>query len=124
VYYNGDYSDNYRYSGIQPTRSNGDRYSGYGNTGSEDYGYSGSSQSSTGYSSNYAKRFLTNNKPQVNKGTSASKYKSGVKVKHVKFGEGTVITTRGEGDNMIVDVAFKGVGIKALAVKYAPLEIL
>ena len=33
-------------------------------------------------------------------------------------------TVKGEGDNLIADVAFKGVGIKSLSVKYAPMEII
>ena len=80
--------------------------------------------SGSGYSSNYAKTFLQGNKPKANVKTDAAKYKTGVKVKHVKFGEGTVIATKGDGDNMIVDVAFKGVGIKALSAKFAPMEII
>ena len=47
-----------------------------------------------------------------------------MKVKHAKFGVGTVIAVNGGGDNVIVDVAIVGVGIKSLAVKYAPLEIV
>ena len=31
---------------------------------------------------------------------------------------------RGEGDNIIVDVAFKGIGIKSLSAKFAPMEII
>lgn len=79
---------------------------------------------SGGYSSGYAKSMLNDGKPKANAGVNASAYKSGVKVRHVKFGEGTVITVKGEGDNLIADVAFKGVGIKSLSVKYAPMEIV
>ena len=80
--------------------------------------------SGSGYSSSYAKKFLSNNKPKQNSGVDASKYKRGIKVKHVKFGEGTVIDVKGAGDNLIVDVAFKGVGIKSLSAKFAPMEIV
>lgn len=80
--------------------------------------------SRTGYSSNYAKTFLSQTKPKTNAGNNSKGYKSGVKVKHAKFGEGTVIMVKGEGNNLIVDVAFKGVGIKSLSVAYAPMEIL
>lgn len=80
--------------------------------------------SNLGYSSNYAKSMLNTNKPKANVGAQFSKYKSGTKVKHVKFGVGTVIQVKGEGDNLIVDVAFLGVGIKSLSVKYAPMEII
>ena len=31
---------------------------------------------------------------------------------------------KGEGENVIVDVAFKGVGIKSLSAKFAPMEII
>ncbi len=78
---------------------------------------------SVGYSSSYAKSMLKDNKPQAVAGKGAG-IKTGVKVKHPKFGEGMVIAVKGMGDNMIADVAFKGVGIKSLSLKYAPLEII
>ena len=77
-----------------------------------------------GYSSNYAKSMLNANKPVANKNTDYGRYKSGAKVKHVKFGEGIVISVKGTGDNIIVEVAFKGVGIKSLSAKFAPMEIV
>ncbi|MBR2870671.1 MAG: ATP-binding domain-containing protein, partial [Clostridia bacterium] len=99
------------YGGKYPTR---DTYQ------TEDFG----SSYGGGYSLGYAKRFLSDNKPKVKASNGFSKYRSGVKVKHVKFGEGVVITTKGEGENLIVDVAFKGVGIKSLSAKFAPMEII
>lgn len=83
-----------------------------------------SNENTGGYSSNYAKRFLKDTKPKAVSNVSASKYRTGLKVKHPRFGEGTVIMVRGEGDNVIVDVAFPGVGIKSLAAKFAPMEII
>ena len=83
-----------------------------------------SNENTGGYSSNYAKRFLKDTKPKAVSNASDSKYRTGLKVKHPRFGEGTVIMVRGEGDNIIVDVAFPGVGIKSLAAKFAPMEIL
>ncbi len=77
--------------------------------------------STVGYSSGYAKSFLKGSKPQENLSVDISKYKSGARVKHAKFGEGVVIAVKGTG---IVDVAFKGVGVKSLSVKYAPMELL
>ena len=116
--FKGDYYKNSKYEGF-----GNDNYAsrGYGLDGFpiED----GDSGSYSGYSSNYAKTFLNSNKPKENK-ANIGKYKSGIKVKHAKFGEGTVIAVKGEGDNIIVDVAFKGVGIKSLSAKYAPMEIL
>ncbi len=83
------------------------------------------SNNTSGYSSGYAKTFLKTNTPQKSASNfNYSGYKSGVKVKHVKFGEGIVIATKGSGDNLIVDVAFKGVGIKSLSAKFAPMEIV
>lgn len=49
-------------------------------------------------------------------------FKAGDKVKHNKFGEGTVIQLSGSGDDVEVKVAFAGLGVKALILKYAPLE--
>ena len=31
---------------------------------------------------------------------------------------------KGQGESIVVDVAFMGIGIKSLSVKYAPLEII
>ena len=77
-----------------------------------------------GYSSSYAKNMLNFNKPKQNANANYSDYKTGTKVMHVKFGEGTVIMVKGQGESVVVDVAFKGIGIKSLSVKYAPLEII
>ena len=78
----------------------------------------------TAICANYAKSFMRSTAPKENKAVQADKIKSGVKVKHAKFGEGVVIAVKGSGDNLIADVAFKGVGIKSLSVKYAPMEIV
>lgn len=105
----------------EPYRSEGARYDGFGSSGSrDDYG---ESKSFSGYSSSYARNFLSGAKPKPAT-TSSATYKCGMKVKHSKFGEGTVITVKGEGVNVILDVAFKGAGIKQLSAKYAPLEII
>ncbi|MBE7081972.1 MAG: ATP-dependent DNA helicase PcrA [Clostridiales bacterium] len=79
---------------------------------------------SGGYSSSYAKSMLNANKPKANENFNKNEYKSGTKVRHTKFGEGTVIMVKGQGDNIIVDVAFKGIGIKSLSAKFAPMEII
>ncbi len=75
--------------------------------------------SSSGYNSSYAKSFLNSNKPKETS-SNISGYKAGAKVRHQKFGDGIVIKMDGD----IAEVAFKGVGIKKLAVKYAPMEIV
>ena len=92
---------------------------GFGQVYEEDDGYS----SSFSFSSKTANKYVQGNKP-VEQNNGSVQYKCGMKVRHKKFGEGTVIQVKQSGDNTIVDVAFKGVGIKALAVKFAPLEII
>ena len=84
-----------------------------------------STTSSHGYSSNYAKSMLNRSMPKVNENRANSgEYAIGIKVAHKKFGIGTVVGIEGSGDNLIADVAFKGIGIKSLSVKYAPMEIV
>ncbi len=82
-----------------------------------------SSPSSMGYSSGWAKNFSSGSKPEQ-KNTVLTGYKSGKKVVHSKFGTGTIIQVKGEGKNLIIDVAFPGVGIKSLAVAYAPIKLV
>ena len=52
----------------------------------------------------------------------ANKYSVGCKVRHPKFGRGTVIALKNGGS--VVNVAFEGQGIKELSASIAPLEIL
>ena len=73
-----------------------------------------------------AKRFLENQqkpKPQVSVDKFAE-YTVGRKVKHAKFGEGTIVAVKNAGGGKIVDVAFKGIGVKSLSVQYAPMELI
>ena len=49
---------------------------------------------------------------------------SGVKVRHVKWGVGTVISKEGSGENAQVKVAFPGLGVKTLILAYANLEVI
>ena len=53
-----------------------------------------------------------------------SAFRTGVRVRHPKFGDGVIISTRGEGSALIANVSFPGVGIKSLSVQIAPLTIL
>jgi DNA helicase-2/ATP-dependent DNA helicase PcrA len=53
-----------------------------------------------------------------------SVFRTGVKVKHPKFGIGTIINVRGAGSNTILDIAFEGLGIKQLSANLAPLSVL
>ncbi len=70
-----------------------------------------------------AKSFMQSSKPKVvNENTDG--YAVGKKVRHVKFGEGTIVAVKGSGNGKVVDVAFKGIGVKSLAVQYAPMELI
>ncbi len=53
-----------------------------------------------------------------------SKFIPGAKVKHPKYGIGTVIIVDGTGTSATVTVAFKDLGIKKFALLVAPLEIV
>ena len=57
-------------------------------------------------------------------GPQKAKYRTGQKVRHKKFGEGTVIESKLTGNDEEVSVAFADVGVKRLAASFANLEIL
>ena len=57
-------------------------------------------------------------------GKDLSFFRIGVKVKHPKFGVGVIVNARGTGNNMILDIAFEGQGIKQLSATLAPLNVL
>ncbi|MEM7336482.1 MAG: UvrD-helicase domain-containing protein [Chloroflexota bacterium] len=58
------------------------------------------------------------------RGPVTAQYQTGQRVRHAKFGEGTVIESRLTGNDEEVSVAFAGVGIKRLAASYAKLEVV
>ncbi|TLS36031.1 DNA helicase PcrA [Pseudalkalibacillus caeni] len=50
-------------------------------------------------------------------------WKVGDKAKHRKWGEGTVVSVKGQGESVELDIAFpKPVGVKRLLAKFAPIE--
>ncbi len=53
-----------------------------------------------------------------------SRFQVGVRVRHVKFGEGIIVNTRGAEKSLIVTIHFATVGNKELAAALAPLEVL
>ncbi len=111
----------------------GGGYGGYGGgsryqNGSEEF----TPSQSTGYST-AARSFLQSRKSApsakpVGAGGAQAVKTAAIKpktvIKHVKFGEGTVITVKGSGKDMIIDVAFKGVGVKSLVAALAPIEVI
>jgi DNA helicase-2/ATP-dependent DNA helicase PcrA len=55
---------------------------------------------------------------------AAPSFKSGQRVRHAKFGEGTVIESKITGNDEEVSVAFPGLGVKRLAASLANLEVI
>ena len=122
--YGNGYGDRARSnSGITRTKWNGNTYGGssYGSSGST-YGNrtANSQKSSGGFSYGGVAKAI---KP-TGGAKDVSVFKIGVKVRHPKFGNGTVVGVRGAGSNMIIDVGFEGLGIKQLSASLAPLTVL
>lgn len=59
----------------------------------------------------------------VTSGIAGSPYKGGERVKHPRFGSGTVVGVKGQGTQIEVAVQFESVGLKHLLVRYARLQI-
>lgn len=55
-------------------------------------------------------------------GGRARAFAEGERVRHPRFGWGTVVTSRGDGEELEVTVAFPGGGIRSLLARYAQLE--
>ena len=51
-------------------------------------------------------------------------WKVGDKVEHGKWGQGTVVSMKGQGDSLELDIAFASQGIKKLLAKFAPIKKL
>ncbi len=81
---------------------------------------------STGFAFRTAESFLNNlNKKQTSaQKVDLSQYKSGVRVLHKKFGEGTISKVEPEGEDLKVDINFDKVGHKRLMAKFANLEVI
>lgn len=116
-----------------------DREWTYGNSRSSGYGSfyespvstyrdierSSSRQSSTTFQFRSADSFLQSlNKKPSSAEVDLSKYKSGVKVYHKKFGEGIINSVEAEGEDLKVDINFEKAGHKRLMAKFAGLEII
>lgn len=61
---------------------------------------------------------------QISNSNSSSNFKTGDRVLHAVFGEGTVISIEGDGANEKARVSFDSVGEKQLLLKYARLTII
>lgn len=56
-------------------------------------------------------------------GKSGGKWTMGTRVRHAKFGTGTILRTEGEGDDMKLTISFMSHGLKKMIAKYAELEL-
>ena len=63
-------------------------------------------------------------KSSAGESVDLSKYSTGVRVFHKKFGEGVITKTEPEGEDLKVDISFDKVGHKRLMAKFAKLEII
>ena len=133
--YNGNsYGGNYGGSGYQGNReisrrpwngnSGGGTYGGNTYSGNTYGGAANRSANRTGSGGMAYGGVMKPQKPAATGGKDLSKFTVGRRVKHPKFGEGTIVGARGAGSNMIVDVAFEGLGIKQLSASLAPLTLL
>ena len=60
----------------------------------------------------------------LNNNIDVSAYKTGLRIYHKKFGEGTITKTEKEGDDVKVDIEFDKAGHKRLMAKFAGLQII
>ena len=140
AYGGGRYASNDDYSGRRTSFGGG--YPSYGDSSRSNSGvtrsawnggssYGGSSYGSSGYGSQSAKNsggFTYGGAQKATRPTTGGKdlsaFREGVKVRHPKFGVGTIVSVRGVGSNMILNVAFEGLGIKQLSATIAPLTVI
>ena len=77
------------------------------------------------YNLSQEKQFQQNRRQSyLDKSRESDGYTLGRKVKHHRFGEGTIINLDGEGDHRRVQIAFVNEGIKWLVIKLANLTLL
>lgn len=128
--YGSSYSSDRGNSGVKRSAWNGSSSygSGYGSSyGSSSYGSSYGASKPTEKKSGGAFTYGgvgSAPKPSAGTGKDYSVFKTGVQVSHPKFGQGTIINVRGVEKNMILDVAFVGIGIKQLSAALAPLTVI
>jgi DNA helicase-2/ATP-dependent DNA helicase PcrA len=97
---------------------------GYGNRSGEPRVFAGGSGRTAATAAKGPVRFeqAVGKLPQHGAAASVD-WKAGDKVKHGKWGIGTVVSTKGSGDSLELDIAFSSpVGVKKLLAKFAPIE--
>src|SRR5499427_1191137 len=65
----------------------------------------------------------THHQPQAKK-KSAGAWTLGTRVKHAKYGYGTILRTEGAGDDLKITISFISHGLKKMIAKYAELELV
>lgn len=72
---------------------------------------------------NYPQRAKTPAAPRfASRPVARGPFRPGTKVRHAKFGVGTVMRLEGEGENQKLSINFAGYGIKKVVLKYAGLQ--
>lgn len=69
-----------------------------------------------------SKSVIKHNNQLTSSGAESLEWDVGDKVKHKKWGVGTVVKISGEAQDLQLDIAFPGVGIKPLLATFAPIE--
>jgi DNA helicase-2/ATP-dependent DNA helicase PcrA len=62
-------------------------------------------------------------KPAEPKKKTAGAWALGTRVKHAKYGYGTILRSEGSGDDLKLTISFISHGLKKMIAKYAELEI-
>lgn len=109
-----------QYGGYRSRSDYGGSYGGYSSEESLSASYGT-------YKKSFANSYMQNRKaaaPAQKVVGSGDDYKAGTKVIHKKFGEGIIVARKQNGDDVVIDVAFKGIGVKSLVVRYAPIEVV
>ncbi|WP_423231048.1 hypothetical protein [Clostridium homopropionicum] len=71
-----------------------------------------------------SENFSTSESQNVQSNVNLEEVSVGRKVKHDKFGVGTIVSAVKNGDDMKVTIAFDNMGIKQLMFSMAPLKLI
>jgi DNA helicase-2/ATP-dependent DNA helicase PcrA len=63
-------------------------------------------------------------KPAPGRKSSGGKWTMGTRIRHPRFGNGTILRTEGDGDDLKLTISFMSHGLKKMIAKYAELEVV
>jgi DNA helicase-2/ATP-dependent DNA helicase PcrA len=63
-------------------------------------------------------------KPAAGRKSSGGKWTMGTRIRHPRFGNGTILRTEGDGDDLKLTISFMSHGLKKMIAKYAELEVV